>query len=747
MYDRDIRLACRDIMLHFDPDIITGYNICNFDTDYLKKRAETLDMATNFCNMTRMKQQRLNVREVVFQSAQVGKRKNNRVTIKGRVVLDVYKWMKDNFSLEEYSLNAVSAKFLGDAKEDIHFTEITPKWQQGPESRKELGIYCLKDALLPLHLMDKLNITLNAIERARVTGLPCEWVLNRGMLVRFTSQLMRESAEKGYLLPNVEPDSPLRQETAKYTGATVMDVERGLWTNVAVLDFSSMYPCQIIAENLCYSTYLGRNTWPSYSLSEKPLYFQGHKFVSERDRKGVIPCILERMLKQRKIAKAAYAEETQDPVKKLVLKARELSYKVVCTGIYGALGCRNALIPLRAIAETTTGLGRKDIQRVKEIAESMFTTAKGFAGNAKVVCGDTDSVFVSMPLDPSLKGLEAIAESMRMADSLADIVNAEMKKPKKIEPEKVFANILLMKKKRYAGLKYENLVDPPKVDIKGIECVRRDGCPLVRNLVKETAECLAISADVDAAAHLVRTAVGKVMEDSIPDEEYALKKMLRKSMQDCSHPMTHQELAAIRKAIQSDGDGQLSEAEQDKAIRLSVKVPWRVFRKMPHIMVAWKLRLKDPGSAPVVGEGVHYVICLNGGKLVSEKAEPLQFVKRGGVVIDRHFYLASLRKAIDGIFTPIIEQRHLLGSALVSGESVKIMSADHEKKMKKMQSDAFNKRVQKDVEGMIWRQLLDGMLSRNKEKQKALIHQSPIMQAFMRAAEKKEASPSKRSKK
>ena len=301
----------RDITHHFDPDIITGYNICNFDMDYLKKRAEALHIEDNFCLMTRMKHQKLSVREVTFQSAQVGKRKSNKVTIRGRAVLDVYKWMKDNFSLEEYSLNAVSFKFLGDTKEDIHFTEITPKWHQGPETRKELGVYCLKDALLPLHLMDKLNITLNAIERARVTGLPCEWVLNRGMLVRFTSQLMRESADKGYLLPYIEPTSPLRQETTKYVGATVLDVERGLWTNVAVLDFSSMYPCQIIAENLCYSTYLGRNSWPSYPLSAPALYFQGHKFVSELDRKGIIPCILERMLKQRKIAKAAFAAETE----------------------------------------------------------------------------------------------------------------------------------------------------------------------------------------------------------------------------------------------------------------------------------------------------------------------------------------------------------------------------------------------------------------------------------------------------
>jgi DNA polymerase delta subunit 1 len=729
-------------MVSFDPDIITGYNICNFDTDYLQKRAEALQIGNGFSLLTRMKEQKMTIREVVFQSAQVGKRKSNKVTIKGRAVLDVYKWMKDNFSLEEYSLNAVSAKFLGDTKEDIHFTEITPKWHQGPETRKELGIYCLKDALLPLHLMEKLNITLNAIERARVTGLPCEWVLNRGMLVRFTSQLMRESGEKGYFLPFIDTESPLRRESTKYIGATVLDVERGLWTNVAVLDFSSMYPCQIIAENLCYSTYLGQGTWPTYHLMAKPLYFQGHKFVSEKDTKGVIPCILERMLKQRKIAKAAFAEEKSDPVKKLVLKARELSYKVVCNGIYGALGCRNALIPLRAIAETTTGLGRKDIQRVKEIAETMFTKGNGYAGDAKVVCGDTDSVFVCMPVGEELRGMEAIAESMKFATLLADTVNSEMKAPKKIEPEKVFANILLMKKKRYAGLKYETLVDEPKIDIKGIECVRRDGCPLVRNIVRETVECLARTADVEAAAQLVRQLVNKVMTDAIPDEEYAVKKMLRKTIQDCSHPMTPQELITIRQAMQQShwSNSQLTEAEQDEAIRHGIKLPWRIFRKLPHIMVAWKLRLKDPGNAPVLGESVRYVISLNGGKKVSEKAEPLEFIMKGKTMVDRHFYLASLRKAIDGIFTPIIEQRN---PSLIDDEDDSKKSKEYKKKKEKLETNDFNTKVKKKVEILLWKQLLEGKLSRNSEKQKAIIKQSPIMQAFSKAAAASSAKKAK----
>jgi DNA polymerase elongation subunit (family B) len=61
--------------------------------------------------------------------AQVGKRKSNKVSIRGRVVLDVYLWMLNNYRLEEYKLDSVCRLYLpeGRTKEDLHFTAITPK--------------------------------------------------------------------------------------------------------------------------------------------------------------------------------------------------------------------------------------------------------------------------------------------------------------------------------------------------------------------------------------------------------------------------------------------------------------------------------------------------------------------------------------------------------------------------------------------------------------------------------------------
>ena len=119
--------------------------------------------------------------------------------------------------------------------------------------------------------------------------------------------------------------------------------------------------------------------------------------------------------------------------------------------------------------------------------------------------------------------------------------------------------------------------------------------------------------------------------------------------------------------------------------------------------------------------------------MVSEKAES---ISKPGVIIDRNFYLASLRKAIDGIFTPIIEQRR----GIVAPSSTQtFMSKEHMKKSTKMTKDAFEKIVKKDVEEMIWKQLMEAKLTTSVEKKRALVENSPIMQAFMRCGAAKKA--------
>ena len=69
--ERSLLVAFKEVIVHFDPDILTGYNICNFDMEYLQKRAEALGVHGEFSLMTRVRRCRMQVKELYFQSAQV----------------------------------------------------------------------------------------------------------------------------------------------------------------------------------------------------------------------------------------------------------------------------------------------------------------------------------------------------------------------------------------------------------------------------------------------------------------------------------------------------------------------------------------------------------------------------------------------------------------------------------------------------------------------------------------------------
>ena len=126
------------------------------------------------------------------------------------------------------------------------------------------------------------------------------------------------------------------------------------------------------AHNICASTIVldkehpfykpspGANTAEEIAADDEArglLRVCGHVFVSETHVKGLVPEVVELLQHCRTKAKKAFAEAT-DPLQKKVAKARELAYKVAGNGVYGALGSQLSLIPLMAIAESVTAIGR-----------------------------------------------------------------------------------------------------------------------------------------------------------------------------------------------------------------------------------------------------------------------------------------------------------------------------------------------------------------------------------------------------
>lgn len=141
--------AWSDFVREVDPDIITGYNIQNFDLAFLINRAKTL-RAETFPYLGRLKNIKTTERRVVLQSKQMGRRENKQINIEGRVIFDLLLVLVRDYKLRSYTLNAVSFHFLQEQKEDVHHSIISDLQNGNEQTRRRLAVYCLKDAYLPL---------------------------------------------------------------------------------------------------------------------------------------------------------------------------------------------------------------------------------------------------------------------------------------------------------------------------------------------------------------------------------------------------------------------------------------------------------------------------------------------------------------------------------------------------------------------------------------------------------------------
>ncbi len=174
--EQDMLNAWKEFLLLADPDVITGYNIVNFDLPYLLDRARNLagggtttgkrkaSAKDEFPYLGRIIGSPTTIKDTTFSSKAFGKRENKEIKIEGRIQFDLIQVIRREYKLRSYTLNAVSAYFLNQQKEDVHYSIITDLQNGSDETRRRLAVYCLKDAYLPLRLMEKLMLMVNFVE-------------------------------------------------------------------------------------------------------------------------------------------------------------------------------------------------------------------------------------------------------------------------------------------------------------------------------------------------------------------------------------------------------------------------------------------------------------------------------------------------------------------------------------------------------------------------------------------------------
>lgn len=239
-------------------------------------------------------------------------------------------------------------------------------------------------------------------------------------------------------------------------------------------------------------------------------------------------------------------------------------------------------------------------------------------------------------------GVKTVADGMKFGEEAAQLVTEQFVSPIKLEFEKVFCPYLLMAKKRYAGLYFASNPDTPdKMDCKGIETVRRDFCDLVQISVDTVLRKILYDRDIEGAKNFVRDTIAKLMTNQV----------------DMS-------LLVMTKSI----------GKEDYSA------------KVAHVELAKRMRIRDPGNAPQVGDRVHYVI-IAGSKAAKqhERAEDPLYVLDNNISLDTSYYLDCLNKPLCRILEPCIPSSEGGPEALFKG------GAHTMKKVKSFSTGALSK--------------------------------------------------------
>jgi len=554
----------KEVIDEYDPDIICGHNINGFDLPFLIKRMEILRIARDLGRSEKF--------------AHTRKLQHSYMpNVCGRVIVDSFEiyrrdpWVK----FKRYDLNTISKQVLGLGKIEFggkdYIKKVTDIWN-GNDFR-EIIDYGRRDALLALRLVVEKRLLDKFFEIAKLSGLVLQDSLG-GQAQRHEFRLLREFYKRDILMPCKPSDIGDRTKGHGLKGALVLEPEIGFHEWVICLDFTSMYPSLIRAFNICTTTYLTNGENVEHFVSP-----YGTKFVKPSVFKGIIPQIVDDVMSTRVAVRKQYRIEV-DTENKRILKAKQLALKDLLNSLYGYTGYVRSRLYVMDIANTITAFGRDTITKTKKLIEENFP--------AKVIYADTDSVFIKSDVSD-------LDKCMELGKEISDFISKKLY-GLNLKFEKIFKTLLISSKKRYAGWAFEKERDEwfDRLEMKGIETVRRDWCELVSDSMLEVLNIILKEKDINKASKYVRKNIDKLAKGEIQLEKLTIVKGVTKALD-------------LYDGIQ------------------------------PHVELAKKIMKRDKTKS-LVGARIGYVI-IRGNQLLSKRAEDPAYVKEKGLQIDSEYYI------------------------------------------------------------------------------------------------------------
>ena len=492
--ERAVLAAFCDRVREIDPDVLTGWNVVDFDLSVLAKVAARVRQPFALGRLPG------NLR---IRAAQ-GYFGSGHASIPGRLVLDGMDLVRGAFlRFDDMSLDAVSREVLGEGKAlegDVRDRagEIMDRYRNDLAG---FAYYARTDSRLALEVVRKLNLVDLSVARSRLTGMTPDRVA--ASIASFDFLYLVELAQRGIVAPSVG-SSDSRVHVAQ-AGGHVFEPVTGMHENVWVFDFRSLYPSLIRTFNIDPLAYLPAGV----DASDAIMLENGARF---RRDPGILPGMLDVLFPRRQAAKQAGDEVASQAI------------KILMNSFYGVLGTPACRFHNPDIANAITGMGRHFLQWTRQWFET-----RGYP----VLYGDTDSVFVG-------SGMEDPVAAQALGNELANAMTLEVAEyisrrwqvdsRMELEFEKLYVKLFLPSvrhgpagaRKRYAGLK----AGASSVEFVGMEVVRRDWTELAKRVQRELYGRLFAGEPVDA---YLADVVSQVRA-GVLDEHLIYRKGLRKSL-------------------------------------------------------------------------------------------------------------------------------------------------------------------------------------------------------------------------
>ncbi|MBI4141175.1 hypothetical protein HY485_05040 [Candidatus Woesearchaeota archaeon] len=486
--------ACT-LIKEYSPDIIAGYFSDGFDLPYIKVRAEKNKVPLVFTPEG--------------STLRISGKTITLAEINGLIHVDVFKFIRKVISrsmkTDVFTLDAVAAELLGDHKHEVDLDKLSEAWNKNHQELEQYCHYNLHDARLTHDLC------------AKILPLLIEFVKLTGTLMFDVNRMSFSQLVEAYIMNNAQwcqeiaPNKPAYNEKQKrmgqrIQGAFVYEPKPGLYTNIVVFDYRSLYPSIIASHNI------SQGMLNCACCKGKPTLHtdRGDFWFCDR-QKGFLSSIIENLIQIR----AKIKQDIKQGKKDQMTLARSEALKVLANSFYGYLGFYGAKWYFKEGAEATTAFGRQYIHKVIDAV-----IQDGFI----VIYSDTDSVFILLENKTKNDALEFM-----------HAINKQLPGVMELDFEGMYpAGIFVSTKATDVGAKkkYALIDETGVLKIKGFETVRRNWSFIAKDVQKQVLEIILKGKNPAKAAEYLRSIIAELRKNEIPLEKVVIHTQLQREISD-----------------------------------------------------------------------------------------------------------------------------------------------------------------------------------------------------------------------